>query len=160
MRRPSRIAAAAGFGAAQQRFAQGTPFDAPKGNPEQATVFRGASKPSGRTLHDTRAMFGLEQGFPVVFRSDPGRRPFTRQPFASPFSSTDSSAFSVARKARPVDGNASRVRLGAGYFPLLSFNADAIEAAVGLSLCGRVRIQRRCGGNRSLQQPKSGGQAG
>ena len=65
MRRPSRIAAAAGFGAAQQRFAQGTPFDAPKGNPEQATVFRGASKPSGRTLHDTRAMFGLVR--PMIF---------------------------------------------------------------------------------------------
>ncbi len=33
-----------------------------KVNPEQAPVFRGASKPSGRILHVTRAMFGLARG--------------------------------------------------------------------------------------------------
>jgi hypothetical protein len=39
------------FGALLAQLAQGSPFDAPKGSPEQAAVFRGASKPGGRIFH-------------------------------------------------------------------------------------------------------------
>jgi hypothetical protein len=39
------------FGAVFTHLAQGYPFDAPKGNPEQAPALRGASKPAGRISH-------------------------------------------------------------------------------------------------------------
>jgi len=54
------ISAAKGSAQCCRTLLKVNPSTRREGNPEQAPIYWGASKLEGRTLHDTRAMFGLE----------------------------------------------------------------------------------------------------